>query len=420
MPDPIVIDKPHARRFLLAHLHLLPPRKLHGKQGVLDYVRHVNCIQYDPIDVVGQNPHLVLQSRVRGYKPSMLDALLYENRRLIEGFDKQLSIYPVEDWPSFTYYRRQMARKYMEYEQTAAAAKLVDRVRKEIEARGPLSSLDLEDDTRMDWWLAGSVRAVRIAMDILFYGGETVVHHRAGTRRYFELSRRVLPPKLYNASNTHASQEDYLEWHVFRRAGGLGLVDSNVTAEFGGIRDWRGGRIRAAIARLAAKGRLVRVSIKGLERQQFYVRRDDLSALEAAAKAPRSRQGAALMAPLDNLMWDRNLIEMLFDFYYSWEVYLPAAKRHYGYYVLPVLYGDRLVARIDPEFDRAGKVFTIKNWWWEDGVNVKDESMLSALEECLSAFGHYLEAVEIRLAGEVRGQPGLKKAVKEANRGLTH
>jgi uncharacterized protein len=416
MPDPLVIDKPHARRFLLVHLHLLLPRKLHGKQGVLDYVRHVNCIQYDPIDVVGQNPHLVLQSRVRGYKPSMLDALLYKNRRLIEGFDKQLSIYPVEDWPSFTYYRRQMATKYMEAESTAAAAKLVDRVRQEIEARGPLSSLDLEDDTRMEWWLAGSVRAVRIAMDILFYGGETVVHHRAGTRRYFELSRRVLPPKLYNASNTHASQEDYLEWHVFRRAGGLGLVDAKVTAEFGGIRGWRGGRIRAAIARLAEKGRLVRVSIKGLERQQFYMRRDDLPALEAAAKAPRSKQGAALIAPLDNLMWDRNLIEMLFDFYYSWEVYLRAAKRHYGYYVLPVLYGDRLVARMDPEFDRAGKVLTIKNWWWEDGVNVKDESMLSALEECLSAFGHYLEGVEIRLAGEVRGQPGLKKAVKEANR----
>jgi uncharacterized protein len=309
-----------------------------------------------------------------------------------------------------------MARKYMEYEQTAAAAKLVDRVRKEIEARGQLSSLDLADDTRMDWWLAGSVRAVRIAMDILFYGGETVVHHRAGTRRYFELSRRVLPPKLYNASNTHASQEDYLEWHVFRRAGGLGLVDAKVTAEFGGMIGWRGGRIRAAIARLAEKGWLVRVSIKGLERQQFYVRRDDLPALEAAAKAPRSRQGAALIAPLDNLMWDRNLIEMLFDFHYSWEVYLRAAKRHYGYYVLPVLYGDRLVARMDPEFDRAGKVFTIKNWWWEAGVNVKDESMLSALEECLSAFGHYLEAVEIRLAGEVRGQLGLKKAVKEANR----
>jgi uncharacterized protein len=349
----------------------------------------------------------------------MLDTLLYEDRRLIDGFDKQMSIYPVEDWSSFTYYRQQMARKYMEDEQTAAAAKLVDRVRKEIEARGPLSPLDLEDDTRIDWWLAGSVRAVRIAMDILFYGGETVVHHRAGTRRHFELSKRVLPPQLYNALNLHVSQEDYLEWHVFRRAGGLGLVDPKVTAEFGGIIGWRGGQIRAAIARLAEEDQLVRVSIKGLERREFYVRRDDLPALEAAAKAPRGRQGATLIAPLDNLMWDRNLIEMLFDFSYSWEVYLPAAKRRYGYYVLPVLYGDRLVARMDPEFDRAGKVFTIKNWWWEDGVNVEDELMVSALEECLSAFGHYLGAVEIRLGGEVRGQPGLKKAVKEANRALT-
>jgi uncharacterized protein YcaQ len=308
----------------------------------------------------------------------------------------------------------------MEDEQTAAAAKLVDHVRREIEARGPLSSLDLKDDTRMNWWLAGSVRAVRIAMDILFYSGETVVHHRAGTRRYFELSKRVLPTRLHNAPNPHASQDDYLEWHVFRRTGGLGLVDSKVTAEWGGTIGWRGGRIRAAIARLAEKGQLVRVSIKGLERQEFYVRRDDLPSLEAAAKAPRNRQSAALIAPLDNLMWDRSLIEMLFDFYYSWEVYLPAAKRQYGYYVLPVLYGDRLVARMDPEFDRAAKAFTIKNWWWEYGANVKDESMLSALEECLSAFGHYLEAVEIRLGGEVRGQPGLKKAVKGANRALSH
>ena len=415
-PDPISIDKPHARRFLLAHLHLLPPRGLHGRKGVLDYVRHVNCIQYDPIDVVGQNPHLVLQSRVHGYKRSMLNALLYEDRRLIDGFDKQMSIYPVEDWPSFTYYRQQMARRYMEGERTAAAAQLVDRVRKEIEARGPLSSLDLEDDTRMDWWLAGTVRAVRIALDILFYGGATVVHRRVGTRRYFELSKRVLPPKFYNAPGSHASPEEYLEWHVFRRAGGLGLVDLKITAEFGGMIDWRGGEIRAAIGRLAEKGQLVPVSIRGLERQKFYVRHGDLPALEAAAKAPESRQGAALIAPLDNLMWDRNLIEMLFDFPYSWEVYLPAAKRQHGYYVLPVLYGDRLVARIDPAFDRAAKVLTIKNWWWEDGVIVADESMLAALQECLGAFGHYLEAVEVRLGKEVRAQSGLKKAVQEANR----
>jgi hypothetical protein len=96
MPNPILIRKDHARRFLLTHLRLQPPRKLRGKQGVLDYIRHVNCIQYDPINVVGQNPQLVLQSRVRDYKPAMLDALLYKDRKLLDGFDKQMSIYPVE------------------------------------------------------------------------------------------------------------------------------------------------------------------------------------------------------------------------------------------------------------------------------------------------------------------------------------
>lgn len=254
MPDPLTIDQAQARRFVLKHLRLLPPRKLPGKQGVLDYVRHVNCIQYDPINIVGQNPHLVLQSRVRGYKPSMLNALLYEDRKLVDGFDKQMSIYPVEDWPDFTYYRQKMAKGYLQSEQTAAAARIVDRVRSEIEQRGPLSSLDFEEDTRMDWWLAGSVRAARIAMDILLYSGETVVHHRVGTRRYFELSRRALPAKLIKASRRHASHEAYLDWHVLRRVGGLGLTHQNTGAEFGGLLGWQGGRIKAAILRLLEKG----------------------------------------------------------------------------------------------------------------------------------------------------------------------
>ena len=105
---------------------------------------------------------------------------------------------------------------------------------------------------------------------------------------------------------------------------------------------WRGGRIRAAILRLAEKGWLVPVAIEELPRQRFYVRRDDLPALEAAVKSHRGKPSAALIAPLDNLMWDLNLVEKLFDFQYAWEVYKPAGKRDYGYYVLPVLYGDRL------------------------------------------------------------------------------
>jgi len=402
MPNPIVIDKAHARRFLLGHLRLLPPRQLHGKQGVLDYIRHVNCIQYDPINVVGQNPHLVLQSRVRGYRPAMLNALLYEDRQLVDGFDKMMSIYPVEDWPEFAAYRELMVSGYTERGPAAEASKLVERVRSEIELRGPLSSLELEDETRVNWWLAGSVRTVRIALDILLYGGQTLVHHRVGTRRYFELAERLLPSALIKAPQLHTSPEAYLEWHVLRRAGGLGLVDQRVTGKFGGMVGWSGGRIKAAIARLAEKGWLVPVVIEELSARRFFVRRDDLPALEVAAESYYSEQGAALIAPLDNMMWDLNLVQMLFGFHYAWEVYKPADKRNYGYYVLPVLYGDRLVARLDPAFDRAGRVLTIKNWWWEAEVDKEDEAMLAAIKDCLAAFGEYLDAQQIRLGLDAR------------------
>ena len=96
-----------ARRFIFAHQHLYPPRQLTGKDGVQAFIRHVNCIQFDPINVVGRNPDLVLQSRVKDYRPEMLDELLYEDRRLLDGWDKMASIYPVEDWP---YFARQRAR----------------------------------------------------------------------------------------------------------------------------------------------------------------------------------------------------------------------------------------------------------------------------------------------------------------------
>jgi len=411
-PPPIVIDKAHARRFLLAHHHLLPPRTLSGKHGVLAYVRKVNCIQYDPINVVGQNPHLVLQSRVRGYRPDHLNSLLYEDRKLLDGFDKQMSIYPVEDWPQFAYYREHMARKSRENTEAAAAARLVGTVREQIRARGPVSSLELEDSPRMDWWLTGSVRAARIALDLLLYGGDTVVHHRVGTRRYFDLTERVLPRALIRAAKPHASSDEYLEWHVFRRAGGLGLLEGRITAKFGGTLGWQGGRIRTALASLVEKGRLVPVAIAELPRHQFFVRQEDLPALETAARLPRGKPAASLIAPLDNVMWDLNVIRMLFHFDYAWEVYKPAEKRNYGYYVLPVLYGDRFLARMDPGFDRVGKILTIKNWWWEKDVDHTEETMLAAIGKCLSAFARYLGAKDICLDPPAKSHAGLIRAVK--------
>lgn len=407
-PPELTVTGQQARRFLLAHHRLLPPRSLRGKQGALEYVRHANCIQHDPINVVGQNPHLVLQSRVLDYKPAMLEALLYRDRKLLEGFDKQMSIYPVEDWPKLAVGRDDMGDTHARSESTVKAAELMDWVTREIAARGPLSSLDLEEETRVEWWLSGRTRAVRIALEMLFMSGAIVVHHRVGNRRYFELSRRVLPARLSRARKSRSSRHDYLDWHVLRRSSGVGLVDPKVNAKWGGIVCWRGGQIRAALTRLVNKGRLAPVAIEDLPRKEFYVRRGDLAALDAAPSGSNAPAGAAFIAPLDNLMWDGHLIETLFDFVYVWEVYKPASTRKWGYYVLPVLVGDRFVARLDPGFDKRAKLFTIQNWWWEEAVDKNDEDLLAALQDCLRQFCKYLGADSVKLGERPKRDPVLK------------
>lgn len=128
----------------------------------------------------------------------------------------------------------------------------------------------------------------------------------------------------------------------------------------------------------------------------FFLLKEDRKLLNGVEKGGAS-PGAALIAPLDNLLWDRKTINRLFDFSYMWEVYKPKEKREYGYYVLPVLYGDRFIARLDPGFDKQTRILTINDWWWEDGLE-PDQQMADALKQCLADFMAYLEAGEIRYA----------------------
>ena len=181
LPTPtLTISQKTARRFMLAHHHLWPPRQLKGKAGVMEYFQRVGSIQFDPINVVGRNADLVLQSRIHNYDPQLLESLLYEDRQLIDFWDKVMCIYPVADWPAFARHRAQMgayskrrAPEAQEYTATVIA---------EIKARGPLSSIDFDHDKKVDWaW--GPTRVVRAALESMYNAGELIVHHKVGTRR---------------------------------------------------------------------------------------------------------------------------------------------------------------------------------------------------------------------------------------------
>jgi len=394
IPNPkLTINKKQARRFLLAYHSLWPPRQLTGKQGALQFMQTVRCVQFDPVNVVGWNPDLVFQSRVGDYTSKMLDDLLYADRLLWDGFDKVGSIILVEDWPAF-------ARRRKHYHEHAwlpeeQALKLQPLILEAIRERGPLSSIDLEQQETVGGYWGFPIRAERAALENLYSMGEVGIHHRVGTRRYFDLIERLLPPAVLERGDPHETLEDYQNWHVLRRVASVGLAHASGTEAWQGIFGVKGPERRTILRKLVERGDLLDIAVDEIPRQIFYMRASDANLLEAMTLQSTPGPRAVLLAPLDNLLWDRNLVRWIFDFDYVWEVYKPAHKRSYGHYVLPVLYGDRFVARCEPVLDRKSTQLVLRNWWWEADVTPTDE-MLSGLRDCLTAFRDYLEVASIR------------------------
>jgi hypothetical protein len=401
MPPPSkTISVSHARRFLLAHQRLWPPRKLKGKDGIMAFVRHVGCIQFDPINIVGRNPDLVLQSRVFGYRPDMLEQLLYKDRQLVDGWDKAASIYPTTDWPYFARHRALMREQHGD--PTKPAMKIAPDVLDAIRQRGPLSSIDFRRKDMVDWSWGQPTRLTRASLETLYAMGVLLVQHRVGSRRIFDLAENLLPPEILAAPEPNCTTEAFQDWQVLRRVGGLGLASPGASGYWWPMLGVKGETRRGVLRRLVEQGELTVVGIEGLPKNSFILRTLDLPTLEKVQRGRRPKVQAAWIGPLDNLTWDRGLLLRLFNFEYAWEVYKPVAKRKFGYYVLPVLHGDRFIARVEPIFDRENRTLILQNWWWEEDVQVNDP-MTKALATCLSAFMQYLGAEKVQL-GEKMGE----------------
>lgn len=385
------------------HHGLWPPRALTGKEGILSLIQHLACIQYDPVNVVGRNPDLVLQSRILDYRPQFLDQLLYQDRVLIDGWDKLASIYLSQDWPYFTRHRTALRKHYLEHAQTTLA--IAPLVRQEISRRGPLCSLDFDHHDTIDWWWGQPTRQVRAVLEILFATGELGINHRVNTRRYFNLVERLLSTELLSLPDPNPDELDYQDWHVLRRVGSLGLANPRASEHWLGIFQVKAPQRRAALDRLLSRGDLALAQVDDGTSPRLYLRAVDLPRMEQALSETFAQPQAAFIAPLDNLLWDRGLIRWLFDFDYTWEVYKPAHQRKYAHYVLPVLYGERFVARMEAIFERKTLTLILRNWWWEENLQPGEE-MMSALADCLHLFADYLGALSIQ------AEPSLLREIK--------
>ncbi|MEC9488225.1 MAG: crosslink repair DNA glycosylase YcaQ family protein [Halanaerobium sp.] len=399
---PLDVTIEQARTYILAYQKLLPPRRLAGKGDIMEYIQMVGCIQFDPLDVVGRNPDLVLQSRVKGYRPELLEELLYTDRELLDGWDKNMSIYPVADWPYFTRYRQRASHKYMG--KSEHIKEILPAIKDKLMEDGPLSSLDLNFDKKVAWAWAPA-RAGRAALESMYSRGEVVVAHRIGSRKYYGLSEDYLPVKLLNAREPNPTREDYLCWHIKRRIAGIGLLWDLSGDAWLGIKGLDKQARVAAINRLKDEGQICEVNVAGLK-NLFYISSEAKPLLEEVIEGvvpakEESYDEAAIIAPLDNLLWDRKLIKRLFGFSYVWEVYKPEEERKYGYYVLPVIYGNRFIARFEPKMVQDEKKLVIKKWWWEDDVD-PDPKMARAVMDCLAEFKDYLGAGTVELGGNFR------------------
>ncbi|WP_342561332.1 winged helix DNA-binding domain-containing protein [Paenibacillus sp. FSL R7-0345] len=402
------LSKLQARIFLLQHQRLVPGMLAGGKQSIFDYVRHVGCIQYDPLSIAGHNHELVLQARIPDFVPAMANELLYTDRTLIDGWDKNMSIYCTEDWPYFSRRREAAAARHQGEE---LLLQTMQQVREALEARGPLSSLDLEGKEKMDWAWAPA-RVTRAALETMYFRGEVSVHHRVHTRRYYDFTDRLLPEPLLSAAEPNPLEEQYHEWYVLRRIGSIGLQWNRSGDGWLGISGLKSKERTAAVERLLLHDGLREVRVEDVK-LPFYVRTMDTPELEAVlaadgAMASAEVEGfAAVLAPLDNLLWDRELIRQLFGFQYRWEVYKPAAEREYGYYVLPLLYGDRFIARLEPVMNKKSGVLSIIRWWWEPG-EVLNAEMIPAVASAIAALARCNRADSVVFSPEIIQSCGLE------------
>ncbi|RME60584.1 hypothetical protein D6779_01925, partial [Candidatus Parcubacteria bacterium] len=212
---------------------------------------------------------------------------------------------------------------------------------------------------------------------------------------YFDLIERLLPEELLSAPNPHADENAYHDWHVLRRVRGMGLAAPNAGDHWLGIVGAKGRERRKALARLVERHLLIPVKVQGVDRWTLYMHSADMPLLERIQQQSPPDPEAAFLAPLDNLLWNREMIAALFDFEYVWEVYVPKNRRRYGYYTLPVLYGEHFVARVDFQFDKKSRFLSVNNWWWEPNVKLSAE-MRTALGRCLEEFAEYLGAQDFQ------------------------
>ena len=365
---------------------------------MLEVLRRLGSIQFDPIAVAGRNHDLMLHARVAGYEAAWCNEL-YERREIFETTNKALSFIPTGEFPWF---RVNGGRKGPRFHNAALTdnAAVAERVLERIRADGPLSSADFEAEKgRTKNWFGMPENAVRSVLEAYTVTGEIGLARREGNVRYYDLLDRLLPAEVLAREVPEREQLLHKLLSRYRAHGLLGAGGAGGTFARIANPDVR----RALHTELVGRGDLVPVELEGM-RGKRYVVAEELALLEAG---PEPSPTVAFIAPFDSLLWDTALLASVFDFEFVWEGFFKPDRRRWGYYVLPILFGDRLVGRIEPRIDRDG-VVAVLAVWWEDGFDpIGAEGFTHAMREALRAYLRFARADRLQWPAELRTEKRL-------------
>lgn len=384
-----------ARRVAVASQQLSGPLAPPTSETILSTIQQLGCLQIDPLNVVARSPLLVLWSRLGAYDVADLESLLWDDKHLFEYWAHAASIVLTGDFPLHRPHMVNFAAGDSAWEKRARQwlkknHSFYQYILEELARRGPLLHTELENRIVEPWPSSGwtNDRNVTIMLQFMWERGEIMVSRRFGDgfglKKQWALAERHLPqwvdhePWPWERIVYEAAQKSL-------RALGVGTA-KHIENHF--IRGRYPG-LKKVMERLEKDGRIHPIHISSLP-GDWYIHNDTLPLLEQLANGawqPRT----TLLSPFDNLICDRDRTELLFDFYYRSEIYTPKAKRQYGYYVMPILHGDQLIGRVDPQIDRKTKTLHVHAIHAEPGAP-QTKTVRAAIRQAIEDLAQFLGA----------------------------
>ncbi len=394
----LTISLDAARRYILGKQGLWPGRRWRGLAGTAQAMRAIDYLQLDPLQIIARSHDITLHSRVLDYTPGMWEEVAYRQREFFD-WGGWLAARPMEELPFWRVVMRRERDSQAGDSRIAAMgrehAEAVDEMRATLRERGTVSNRDFEMAKRARTESYRGRKDSALALYYLWRTGEVMTHHRERFERVYALTERVAPAELIREASDEATDRFLITKDI--SFSGLSRMRRAQDVFHNALPPDEAAQMRAV---LLAEGEIIEVKVEGWKALHYALGSDQALLEELnAGRVPSAWQPletttteeAVFLAPLDHVS-ARGRAKTLFDFEYIWEVYKPVHLRKYGYYTLPVLWGDRLVARFDSKLDRTSNTYVILGLWLEDASHGDDEEFAAALARGFARFMRFLGA----------------------------